>query len=161
MCIRDSAYATDPSQEAALKEIGVAGQVTFPPSPDPLVVYEGFTSSRVGYYAKFHTDTQHTTNPDGSSAVTVPITLKNTAPQSGPPSILLGLPTDNFPRGYFATEVHVYMPPGSQVTDVTTDGKPPILKSIQEEYGHPVLKTLMQAKAGATSTTVVHYTVPG
>ena len=132
------------------------GAVTFSDRQPPLVVFQGLSANRAGYYARFHTTTTTRTTADGTE-FTVTVRMRNDAPD-GPPSQLLGLPGDG-PIGQFGVEMDVYLPPGAQVLKSSVDGGPG-LQLVEHEFGRPVAIQYLLADAGKTSVAVIRYLIP-
>ena len=101
-------YSTSTDEEQLLSDLHMDGAVTFSDQQPPLVVFQGLSANRAGYFAHFHTTTTTRTTADGTE-VTVTVRMRNDAPD-GPPSQLLGLPGDG-PIGQFGVEMDVYLPP--------------------------------------------------
>ena len=151
------AYAVDPQTQEALVELDVDGEVEFPPNDEPLVVINGISTNRAGYYASFENELSEEVRPNGSTVVTVTTTLTNDAPTDCPVSILCGFRPREL--GTFAAGVHVYMPVGARVLSTSTDGGAGLaIESV--EFGRPVVESLVYAEPQGTSVSVVKYEVP-
>ena len=149
-------YSTSTEEEQLLSDLHVDGAVTFSDQQPPLVVFQGLSANRAGYYARLHTTTATRTTADGTE-VTVTVRMHNDAPD-GPPSQLLGLPGDG-PIGQFGVEMDVYLPPGAQVLKSSVDGGPG-LQLVEHEFGRPVAIQYLLADAGETSVAVIRYLIP-
>lgn len=150
-------YAVDPQTQAALVELDVDGGVELPADDEPFVVINGLSVSRAGYFASFENELSEETRPNGTRIVTVTTTLKNRAPVDCPPSILCGFRPHEL--GTFAASVNVYMPVGAEVLSASTDGSPSLAIEA-EEFGRPVMVSLVNAEAQGRSVSVVRYQLP-
>jgi hypothetical protein len=121
------------------------------------VVINGLSVSRAGYFASFENELSEETRPNGTRIVTVTTTLKNGAPVDCPPSILCGFRPHDL--GTFAASVNVYMPVGAEVLSASTDGSPSLAIEA-EEFGRPVMVSLVNAEAQGRSVSVVRYQLP-
>ncbi|GBC87864.1 hypothetical protein HRbin12_01882 [bacterium HR12] len=143
-------YSAHPEEEAVLEELGVAGAV--PETDHPLqVVWDGASDNRAGYFAEREVAYRAVLSPDGWAEVELAATLRNGAPSSGPPSILLGAPGPRF--GWFAAYVNVHLPPGARVLDLRGGS----LALEEREDGRPVAMGLVEAGPGGSQTFRVRY----
>lgn len=143
-------YSVHPEEEALLEELGVAGAV--PESDHPLqVVWDGASDNRAGYFAEKEVAYHAVLSPDGWAEAEVTATLRNGAPSSGPPSILLGTPGPRF--GWFWAYVNVHLPPGARVLDLGGGS----LALEEREDGRPVAMGLLGAGPGGSETFRVRY----
>ena len=152
-------YSADPAQQETLAELGVAGEVSFSEDHPPLVVLQGFSDNRAGYFATTEVASSSSDMADGSTRVTVTVTLRNTAP-TGPPSILLGTATSQARNGSFQAQLQVYLPDGAEVLKSTVDGGPGALQLVEEEFGRPMAIQFLETEAGTTTTATIVYRVP-
>ncbi len=149
-------YSTSAEEQRLLSDLDVDGAVTFSDEQPPLVVFQGLSASRAGYFATFHTTTSERATADGTE-VTVTVRMRNEAPD-GPPSQLLGLPGDA-PIGQFGVEMDLYLPPGAKVLESSVDGELG-LQLVEREFGRPVVIQYLLADAGETSAAVIRYLIP-
>lgn len=145
-------YSVHPEEEALLEELGVAGAL--PATDHPLqVVWDGASDNRAGYFAEKEVSYRAVLSPDGWAEVDLAATLRNGAPSSGPPSILLGTPGPRF--GWFWAYVNVHLPPGARVLDLAGGS----LALEEREGGRPVAMGLVGAGPGGSETFRVRYRV--
>lgn len=149
-------YSTDPTEQQALTDLGAAGEVRLSPEQPSLVVLQGFTDNRAGYFVTTETTSSTTDLPEGGTEVTVTVTLHNSAP-TGPPSILLGTATSQSPEGMFQVQLQVYLPEGAEVVESTVDGGPGILDLVEEEFGRPMAIQFLEVPAGSSSSARIVY----
>jgi Protein of unknown function (DUF4012) len=149
-------YAADPTQERLLGELGISGAVNL--GPDPLFVsWSGLVASRAGYFARKSIAYQATAQPDGSTRVTMALTLANAAPTTTRrESILLGFKGDGYPIGAYSGLASIYLPEGA--TRVSSSGSAQVSLT-QHEFNHRVLVRVLTAKAGESATTTISYTL--
>lgn len=152
-------YSADPTQQQALTDLGASGEVRFASSQPPLVVLQGFSDNRAGYFVTTKVTSSKRELQGGVIEVTATVTLRNAAP-TGPPSILLGTPTFQATRGLFQTQLQVYLPPGAQVVRSTVDGGLGILDLVEEEFGRPMAIQFLDVPAGSTTAATFVYRVP-
>jgi hypothetical protein len=149
-------YATDRTQQQALTDLGATGAVRFSTGQPSLVVLQGLSDNRAGYFVTTKTTSSTRDLPDGGTEVTVTVTLHNSAP-TGPPSILLGTPTFGSTKGSFQTQLQVYLPTGAKVVKSTVDGKAGFLDLVEEEFGRPMAVQLLEMPAGGTTSATIVY----
>ena len=151
-------WSSDPKEEAELDELGVSGAFVPPTAQTPVVTLNGFSANRAGYFAKTNVAVDHGRDEQGRPTTTVTVKIHSDAP-TGPPSILLGVSkgdTGGKPIGTFATDVNVYVPKGSDVTNVTQDGHREVPFEWDELGAHAVsLSPFIQP--GATVAVSVTY----
>jgi hypothetical protein len=146
-------YSTDPQEQALLAELGAAGEL--PPTEHPLqVTWFGASDSRAGYFAEKEIDYHAVLAPDGWAEVTLTATLRNTAPP-GPPSILLGVGSPQWPVGSYQAFVNAYLPPSARVLAISGG----FLALEEHERGLPVVMGLIGAEPGGSATFRVRYRV--
>lgn len=146
-------FSTHPREQALLEELGVAG--TLPETDRPLqVTWFGAADSRAGYFAEKEVEYRAVLSPDGWADVRVTATLHDTAPP-GPPSILLGAGSAQWPVGSFQAFVNVYLPPGARVLDARGG----FLALEEEEGSAPVVMGLIGAGPGGSASFHVRYRV--
>lgn len=150
-------YSSISDEQAAIADLDLDGGVTFPDAPEPLVVFQGLTPNRAGYFATYRTGTEVRETPEGTE-VTVTVRMRNGAPVDGPPSQLLGLRGDG-PIGQFAVELDLYLPVGARVLKSSVDGTPG-LQIVDHEFGRPVVVQYLLANPGETSVATIRYLVP-
>jgi hypothetical protein len=155
-------FAVDPAEQQALVDLGASGQVALSSGQPSLVVLQGFTDNRAGYFVTTRVASSAQPLADGGTEVTVDVTLSNSAP-TGPPSILLGIPgVSSASEGLFQAQLQVYLPPGATVVSSTVDGEPGILDLVEEEFGRPMAIQFLEVPAGdATTATFVYRLSPG
>lgn len=152
-------YATDPAQEQSLTDLGAAGEVRFSTGQPSLVVLQGFSDNRAGYYATTRVTSSQEELPDGTTEVTVTVTLHNSAP-TGPPSALLGTAGSQSTEGSFQAQLQVYLPAGAKVVKSTVDGGPGILDLVEEEFGRPMVVQFLETRSGTSTTAQFVYRLP-
>jgi hypothetical protein len=152
-------YATDPVQEQALTDLGATGGVRLSKGQPSLVVLQGFSDNRAGYFATTKVTSSQTRLPDGTTQVMVSVTLHNSAP-AGPPSILLGTAAFESTKGSFQAQLQVYLPAGAKVVKSTVDGGPGILDLVEEEFGRPMAIQFLQTRSGTTTVAQIVYLLP-
>ena len=149
-------YSTDPAQQQALTDLGASGEVRFSAHHASLVVLQGFSDNRAGYFVTTKVSSSQRDLPDGAKEVSVTVTLHNAAPTE-PPSILLGTPTFQATRGLFQAQLQVYLPLGATVVESTVDGGPGFLDLVEEEFGRPMPIQFLDVPAGATTAATFVY----
>jgi hypothetical protein len=149
-------YSTTPEEESLIEDLDFDGGVEFSEDQPPLVVFQGLSANRAGYFARFDTTTEERST-DAGTEVTVTVRMRNRAPD-GPPSQLLGLAGDGA-IGQFAVEMDMYLPVGARVLRSRVDGRLG-LQLVDREFGRPVAIQYLLADAGESSTAVVTYLIP-
>jgi hypothetical protein len=151
-------YSTDPTEEELLRQLGASGELEL--GPDPLLVaWDGATGSRAGYFAEKSIAYRAELQPDGSTNVTIRLTLRNRAP-SGPPSILLGVRGAGVPIGTYWAYANVYLPAGAEDIRGRVLGQPSV-NLIEQEFGHPVVLQLLRVTPRGSVTGTISYRLPG
>jgi hypothetical protein len=150
-------YTADPAQERLLNELGISGAIDL--GPDPLLVsWSGLVPSRAGYFARKSIAYQAIAQPDGSTRVTMTLTLANAAPTTiSRESILLGFEGDGYPIGAYSGVASIYLP--VDATKVSSSGDSEVSLT-QHEFDHRVLVRVLTAKAGQSVATTISYTLP-
>src|SRR5207302_6498542 len=88
--------------------------------------------------------------------VRIRVDLHNLAPD-GPPSILLANGTGD-PVGFYAAYVTVYLPNGATDTLLSEAGSS--FDQTEQEFGHPLMTTVLGAPSKGSSSLQVSYTLP-
>lgn len=147
-------YSADGREESLLEGLGAAGSVR--PEPNALmVVWDGGSDSRSGYFAQKRVGYRADVHADGSADVSIDVELRNTAP-TGPPSILLGTGTGE-PVGTYSAWVNVYAPVAAEA--LRSDGG--ALELVERELGRKVLMGFLTAPPqGGTDVLHVRYHLP-
>jgi uncharacterized protein DUF4012 len=146
-------YTTRPGEEALLRSIGAAGDLTL--DPDALmVVWDGGSAARTGYFAVKDLTYEATIDAAGSAQVTTTATVRNTAP-TGPPSLLLGTGHGE-PVGGYSAFVNVYLPPAATGVHVAGGS----VQLIQPELDRRVAMVFVSTLPGGSATVTVRYELP-
>ena len=155
-------YSTGPEEQQALIDLGASGGVALAPDQPSLVVLQGFTDNRAGYFVTTDVTSSEEEVADGATEVTVGVTLRNSAP-TWPPSILLGIPgLSSASKGLFQAQLQVYLPTGATVVRSTVDGGPGPLQLVDEEFERPMAIQFLEVPAGeSTTATIVYRLAPG
>jgi hypothetical protein len=143
-------WSSHKDEQALLSGTVLSGELVGVQGDSPVIgVYlNDGTAAKIGYYLR--TDvvaTSTTCHADGSQAVTVKVTLTNTAPANAadlPPYIASG---NVIPKGEVRTNVLLYAPSGGRVDDVRVSrGRPGVFS--ESHNGLAVVGRTVQLKPG-------------
>ena len=151
-------YSTDPQQQSLLDGLDASGRIQMPENP-LMVSWSGFVGSRTGFFAEKSIDYRATVYEEGTTHVTITLTLANHSPTQ-PESILLGAESDNFDVGEYAAAASVYLPTEARGIRSRVNGGRSLVELFEREFDRRVVLTVVVAKAGQTTTAEISYRMP-
>jgi hypothetical protein len=148
-------FATDPTTERALVELGIGGSAAAPPLGDYLMPVgvnaaankiDNFMRRRVRYTVRLQ--------PDGGARAAASVTLRNTAPPDGLPRYLIGPFDRRFEAGENRTLLSVYVAGAYGFSRATRDGRP--VRVVTDEELNGLALTQDVSIAAGRSTTLAY-----
>ena len=146
-------FSTDPEDQQALDALGATGEFTLGPNP-LAVIWQDASASRAGYFAERDVAASVRLDGEGDARAETVVTLHNGAPD-GPPSILLGVPGEGVPVGWWGADVEIYLPADARNADVRVNR--PSVYSVGTAYEHKVAGAFLYAGPGGDCTATAVY----
>ena len=155
-------WSADRQEERQLAGTPLGGVLPDTTRPFTELVVNNAAAGKLDYYLRRRLDYRLGDCRDGLRSTTVHLRLTNTAPATGLPDYVTNRsddPAHPHVRGSTLDWVSLYATHGAQLAGATVDGRP-LLMSMDQERGHPVLSAFVEILPGQTRDLDVHLVEP-